>query len=83
MGGKKMDQQIIQLLNEADSDLIWFKEHFEELKKSYDNKFVAIKNGRIVGSDNDLKKLLKDLKKKEIDPKNVLIQFISSIPIIF
>ena len=78
-----MSQQIMQLLNEADSDLVWFKEHLEDLKESYDQEFVAIKNGRIVGSDKDVEKLLKELKKKKIDSKNVLIQFVSSIPTIF
>lgn len=78
-----MNQQIMQLLKEADSDLVWFKDHLEELKKSHDQEFIAIKNGRIVGADKNVEKLLKSLKKEKIDSKNVLIQFVSSIPTIF
>lgn len=83
MGGKKMSQQIMQLLNEADSDLVWFKEHLEELKKSHDDEFIAIKHRQVVESDKDIERLLRNLKKKKIDSKNVLIQFVSSIPTIF
>lgn len=38
-----MGKQVMQLLNEVDSDLTWFKDNFQELKDSYDNMFIAIK----------------------------------------
>lgn len=75
--------QELQLLNELNSDLTWFKDNFKELEKHYDNRFIAIRNGKILSENKDLEKLMKDLKKKKIDSADVLVQFVSSIPTIF
>lgn len=78
-----MSTQVIQLLNEIDDDIIWFKDNFENLKKSFDNQFIAIKNGKILASDKNVENVIKTLKKKNEDPNNVIIQFVSSIPMVF
>lgn len=78
-----MSKQVLQLLEEMNSDLVWYKDNLEELKKSYDNMFIAIKNGRVVAAEQDVSKLLKDLKREKVKPEQVLVQFVSSIPTIF
>lgn len=42
----------------------WIDEHYDELKQRYDGFFVAAYNGKIVGSDEDVAKLGRRLRKK-------------------
>lgn len=76
-----MNQELM-LLNEMDANLEWFKQHLSELKEGYNNLFVAIKDEKVIASKQDLKKLVTDLKAKNQNPAQVLIQFISKTPII-
>lgn len=76
-----MNQELV-LLNEMDSNLAWFKKHLDELKEKFDGMFVAIKDDKVIGSNEDLKELVNDLKNKNENPVRVLIQFISKIPVI-
>jgi len=78
-----MGKQVMQLLNEVDSDLTWFKDNFEKLKDSYDNMFIAIKNGRVLTAGENMDELINELKKKKVGSGDVIIQFVSSIPVIF
>lgn len=76
-----MNQELM-LLNEMDANLVWFKKHLNELKGKYDNTFVAIKEEEIIASNPNFDKLILDIKKIGANPVNILIQFISSIPVI-
>jgi hypothetical protein len=78
-----MSKQVMQLLNEVDSDLAWFKDNFEELKERYDNMFIAIRNGHVLAAEENVNKLINELKRKRISSAEVIIQFVSSIPAVF
>lgn len=70
---------IVQLLHRSQLNLAWFGSHFAELIKSFDNQFVAIDDEKIIANDSDFDVLLNKLKGANIDPADVLIEFVSRI----
>jgi len=78
-----MPEHVIDLLNEVDADLVWFKDNMDSLKVSYDGMFVAISDRKVVDANRDVEKLLKALKSRNLNPGNMLIQFVSSLPTIY
>jgi ABC-type enterochelin transport system ATPase subunit len=78
-----MVSQVMQLLNETDMDLVWFKDNIEDIKEHYSDKFVAIKNGKILAAEKDMDNLMKTISKNKIRTEEILVQFVSSIPTIF
>lgn len=67
---------VLQELNEANKDLAWLSENYSKLQKECSNKFVAIKNRKLMTSASKLESLLKTLKEHKEDPANFLIDFI-------
>ena len=78
-----MSQALLQLFDELDADVAWLKANLDMLKKEHDGEFVAIKGRQIVGSDVDVERLIQKLKAKGVDAGDTLIQYISSIPVIY
>jgi len=72
----------LELLNSVESDLEWFQYNYENLKKKFCDRFIAIKKKKVIDVDEDLKTLIKKLKDKGEDTTKVLIKFISKIPVI-
>ncbi len=42
-------------------NFVWFYSNYEELKRDYNNQYVAVKEKRQIDSDYDLERLLKRL----------------------
>ncbi|HLD15759.1 MAG TPA: DUF5678 domain-containing protein [Candidatus Nanoarchaeia archaeon] len=76
------EEQVLQLLNESESALDWFAENIQELKKNFDGEFVAFNKGKVMAHNKDMGKLLDTLKKENVDPSKVVIQFVSKIKMI-
>jgi len=72
----------LELLNDTENDLEWFKYNYENLKKKFCDRFIAIKKREVIDVDEDLKILIKKLKDKGEDPAKIFIKFISKIPVI-
>jgi len=70
------------LLDKLDKDIEWFKENQTGLENKFNNQFIAIENGSIIGYDKNLDHLLNILKKMNKDPANILIKFVSTTIII-
>lgn len=62
------------------SDWIMIGKRLDELRERYPDKYVAVKNGKIVDSDEDLDALLSRLEEKGIDPSRTPVEFISRKP---
>lgn len=73
------EQQIVQMLVSGNNDLIWFESNLSRLLSDYSNKFVAFRDGTVLGADSNLDNLLQQLENKGIDVSNVFIKFVSRI----
>ena len=74
--------QILQILVSGKEDLKWFDSNFSNIIETYDNKFVAVQNKRILDSDANLDNLIDKLHKKNIDTSGVLLKFVSRVKLI-
>ena len=61
-----------EFIKERDIQLRWYKDHKEEIKKEYDNGFVAVQNKAVIGYDKNYDALKRRIESKSID-KIVLI----------
>ena len=74
---------ILDTLNKTEGNLDYLKENYNIFKEKYNNKFIAIKDKKIIAVESNIKKLIKDLKEKGENLSEIVIEFISKIPIIF
>lgn len=70
------DSEILEKLRTAEEDSRWFSEAYEELRKKYEGKIVAIKNKNIVGDAESMDALLEATQKKGEDAAFLLIETI-------
>lgn len=76
------ENQVLELLNSSERDLDWLDKNMDFLKENYDQKVVAIKQGKVVAVGTLMEDVLSTLKAQSIDTSETLIQFISKIPVI-
>lgn len=69
------DDNILQKLKTYRDDLEWFQHNYHELKKQYKGEYVAIEDEKVIAHDEDLEKVLMDLKGK--DMSKILIEHIN------
>ena len=77
------EKEIIKKLNETERDYKWFIKNEKELRKKYQNKFVAILNEKIIAFSDKVEDLIRELKKKKqadaiiefVEPENVIIVY--------
>ena len=67
---------VLEELKAGNKDLEWFSKNFQELKKKYPKKFVAIKDQNVVIAASKLETLIKHLQQKFGDPNDFLIDFV-------
>ena len=66
----------MQLLIEAKNDENFLKENYGKLKEKYPDKFIAVKNGKVIAEGSDMDTIKIELKEKGEDPAIVTIEFI-------
>jgi ABC-type phosphate/phosphonate transport system ATPase subunit len=71
-----MNTAEVQILKAMESDTEWINKHQDELTKKYSERFIAVKNGKVMAADKDFENLLKELGKKGISPAEAMIRFI-------
>jgi len=67
------DVEYIQIFSDNGN---WLDLNYEEIRRKYPNKFIAIKNKRIIAESDDIDKLIKKLISMKEDLNKVLIEFI-------
>ncbi len=70
---------VVQMLKEGQKDLSWFNSNFAALLEQFNNKFIAFHHQAVIAAADTLDDLLHHLRKKNIDPSMVLIQFVSKV----
>ncbi len=66
----------LKLLKEFEADSVWVKSHKGDLRDEYANQFVAVRDRKVIESDENLEKLIDKLKSKNIDPSFIVIDFV-------
>jgi len=61
----------------------WLYQNYTSLAKKYNNKFVAVKDKKVIAVEDTLEALFNTLKKKGIDAADVLIEFLTLEDILF
>jgi len=67
------DIKYIELLSDSGN---WLDLNYEEIRKKYPNKFIAIKDRRIIAESDDLDSLINKLVSMKVNLNSVLIEFI-------
>jgi hypothetical protein len=78
--GEKTTMELLKGLNEFSSDMDWLDSQLDQLRKKYPNKYVAVKDHKVVGASSDLQDLIQNLKKKKLSPNEIPVEFISKVP---
>jgi len=68
--------QELQMLESFEKDTLWLHKNLDKLRTKFENKFVAVKNGEVITSDNEIDKIIEQLQEKEINPSFTVIEFI-------
>ena len=55
----------------------WFYSNYQELKRDYNNQYVAVKEKRQIDSDYDLERLLKRLNLYNCD-ESIVIEYVNN-----
>ena len=77
---EKMATEMLKGLKEFSSDMDWMDAKLDRLRKEYPNKYIAVNNRKIVGSDPNLQNLLRKLKRKKLNPGEIPVEFIAEKP---
>ncbi len=74
--------QVLELLNQNESDLDWVKNNLNYLQDKYNEEFIAIKEGKVIDHAKLITDLIKKVKKQEINITDTLVYFVSKIAIV-
>ena len=74
-----MTQSVAQLLQRGTDDLDWLNQNLLQIRKDFNNQFIAINGKRIVANAATLDAVMAELKKKRIDLSNTIVQRISTV----
>lgn len=77
------DMEASNMLDEFTSSLRWFNQNQSKIVKDYGDLYVAIKDDKIIASDEKLKKVITKLKEKNIEPSRTFIKFVSKVKLVF
>lgn len=66
------------MLLEAEKDRKWFESRRPEFEERYKGMFVAVKNRDVVAASPDLEETMAQIRKKDLDPALVIVEFIST-----
>jgi hypothetical protein len=69
-------EQELQMITKMENNVQWFNLHYTNIREKYENKFIAIKDDRIISEDENIENLIKNIEKQGEDPGLVLIKFI-------
>ena len=76
-------EKIQEMYSKGFANNKWLIDHYRDLIQTYNNRFVAVMDGKVIDSDVDPEVLLNRLKKKGVDVSAVAIDFITDNPILY
>ena len=76
------EMEAIQLLTNIERDQDWLIANLDYLKKNFDQKFIAIKQEKVIAVGTLMEDVIKTLTVQNLDPSETLIYFISKVAIV-
>ncbi len=64
----------IKKLSRFNQDVKWFQNNYEQLQRKYEGKFVAVKNKRVIGTDQDAERLIRKVRRKHGNTSSILVE---------
>jgi len=77
------DSEILEKLKIAEEDSKWFSEKYDDLRRKFEGKVVAVKNKKIIGDAESVEELLNMVQKKGEDTAYMLIETIPAKDVSF
>jgi hypothetical protein len=77
------DSEILEKLKIAEEDSKWFSEKYDDLRRKFEGKVVAVKNKNIIGDAESVEELLNMVQKKGEDTAYMLIETIPAKDVSF
>ncbi|MCD6248128.1 MAG: hypothetical protein J7J17_01560 [Hadesarchaea archaeon] len=77
------DTKILELLKNLEESNKWVSENYDNLRKKFEGKVLAIKNKEVVHEAETVESLLDELKKRGEDPAFLLMETIPSRDVSF
>jgi hypothetical protein len=71
-----MKEDAMQMLRMAYDNLKWFRDNYDRLKKQYDDKWVAVKDKKVIASGNSFENVVTSL--KESDRRHAIVEYMQS-----
>lgn len=71
------EKELADKIHEMNENRIWLDKCANTLRKDYPNMYVAVRKGKVVGNDPDMKKLIVRIRKEFGNIDSILIEFIS------
>jgi len=68
--------EVLVLFEEQERNRRWFEENHDKLVEAYNDRFIAIFEGVVVDSDEDIKRLVDRLEEK-YPPERISIEYVS------
>ena len=72
-----MPDRAVYLLQDFEKDHLWTQPHRRKLLANYKNKWVAIRNEKVIDNDKDMELLCSRLE----DPGNTYIEYVTDEPL--
>lgn len=71
-----MEKNIVRDMELFESNFLFFQLEIDSLRKKYLNKFVAIKDKKVIGSASSIEELTPKLKKAGVDISKTVVEFV-------
>lgn len=76
-------QQLLNTMKTAEANMVWLMDHYGELTKTYNRRWVAVNRGKVMLSNPDRQKLLMQLRHDFPDSNAYAVQYVTDDPIDF
>ena len=79
---KKMEQKAFEILERWEKEEQWLEQNADYVKEKYDQKLIAIKDNAIIAAASWMEEIIDTVEKQGLDPSEVMVRYISKIPVI-
>mgnify|MGYP001606133026 FL=1 len=79
---KKMEQKAFEILERWEKEEQWLEQNADYVKEKYDQKLIAIKDNAIIAAASWMEEIIDAVEKQGLDPSEVMVRYISKIPVI-
>jgi len=73
----KINKQILKIIEDYKRDSMWFFDNYDKFKRFYRNKYVVVKNEKILFSAKNIRELKRKAKIKNVD---LATAYINKVP---